>query len=101
MVQASKKKIEKMHYLFGKIEGHKCKECSRLICVPGLNGKRFYKCLNYGQSNAESTDWRLSYEACGMFNKEVNKLAIKIYISEPQKQLENQVSIFDYKEFVR
>ena len=92
MGQVTKKKIEKMHYLFGKIERHKCKECSRLICKIDWNRRRYYKCLNYGRSNAESTDWKLSYEACGMFNKEKDKMA---------KQLENQVSIFDYKEFVR
>lgn len=94
-------KIDKMHLLFGKYKGHKCKECNRLICEIDWNRRRYHKCLNYGRSNAESTDWRLSYDACGMFNKEIDKPAIRINIPEPQKQLENQVSIFDYKEFVR
>lgn len=84
-----------MHYLFGKIEGHKCKECSRLICVPGLNGKRFYKCLNYGQSNAESTDWRLSYTACGLLNKEIEKTAVNLRVTEPKQQITGQTSFLE------
>lgn len=93
MGQVTKKKIEKMHYLFGKIEGHKCKECSRLICVPGLNGKRFYKCLNYGQSNTESTDWRLSYTACGLLNKEIEKTAVN-FASDGTKATDNRTNKF-------
>ena len=49
-------KIDKMHLLFGKCAEHKCKECSRLICEIDWNRRRYYKCLNYGRSNAESTE---------------------------------------------
>ena len=59
------KKIEKMHKLFGVTEGKKCKDCMHLI-----GGKNEYrKCLCFGQSNASSTDWALSYDACGLWNK--------------------------------
>ena len=53
-------KIEKMHYLYGKGTGT-CKDCNRLKCYAvSDSNRRVYKCLNYGESNAETTDWRLS-----------------------------------------
>ena len=92
------KKIEKMHLLFGKLEGHKCKECNRLVYDINWNGKKFYKCENYGISNAESTDWRLSYEACGMMNKVVDKPVVKMRIPkvEEKPKMEGEITLFDY-----
>ena len=62
------RKIDLMHKVFGKLEGEKCKGCTNLIkreC-----GRRYYKCTVYGQSYSTSTDWRLSYPACSMKNKD-------------------------------
>ena len=94
------KKIEKMYHLFGKCEGHKCKECNRLKKYETYNYKKYYKCLNYGNSNSEATDWKINNMACGMFNKETEKEVIKIYIPAKQEKVknENEITIFDYME---
>lgn len=60
-----------MHDIFGKHsckDLRKCKECSNLI--KKQYSKNYYKCLVYGDTNSTATDWRLSYVACGQFNKE-------------------------------
>lgn len=36
------------------------------------HGRLYYKCELYGLSHGESTDWRLSYVACGQFNADVD-----------------------------
>lgn len=64
------RKIDLMHHCFGMHGGKRCKECFNLECRK--IGRRYYKCRIYGSSNCESTDWRLSYKACGMFNREWN-----------------------------
>ena len=90
-------KIDKMHYLYGK-GIRTCKECNRLKCYEiSDRNRRVYKCLNYGESSAESTDWRLSYEACGMKDKVADKPAIKIYVANKEKldPVKNQISLFD------
>ena len=58
-------KIDKMHFLYGKTPGEKCKDCFHLI--GGVNEYR--KCEIYGISASASTDWRLSWDACGLWNK--------------------------------
>lgn len=91
-------KIDKMHYLYGKGIGT-CKECNRLKCYRISDSNRLvYKCLNYGESNAETTDWRLSYEACGIKGKVADKPAIKIYVANKKEpEVEGQIKII-YKE---
>lgn len=88
-------KIDKMHYLYGKGIGT-CKDCNRLKgYVISDSNKRVYKCLNYGESNAESTDWRLKYEACGIKNNVACKQAIKIYVAEKKNnEIEGQIKIW-------
>lgn len=66
--QGESMKIETMHNLYGHYDD-KCKNCMHLIKEHGYN-KNYYKCEVYGISNSEATDWRLKYDACGLFNKE-------------------------------
>lgn len=61
------RKIDLMHRQFGICPGHKCKYCDNLIVRH--RDRRYYKCEVYGISNSEATDWCLSYDACGMYNK--------------------------------
>lgn len=58
-------KIDKMHFLYGETPGEKCRDCCHLI--GGVNEYR--KCEIYGTSRSQSTDWRLSWDACGIWNK--------------------------------
>lgn len=86
-------KIDKMHYLYGKGTGS-CKDCNRLKCYRiGDRQRKIYKCLNYGESNAETTDWRLSYEACGMKDKAADKPAIKNVPNKKEPQIKGQIKI--------
>lgn len=87
-------KIDKMHYLYGQGIGT-CKDCKRLKCYEVSDrNRRVYKCLNYGESNAETTDWRLGYKACGMKDKVANKQAINIYVAnKKEQQIEGQIKI--------
>ncbi len=57
-----------MHSRFGFCPGHKCAECSNL--VQHLYDTTYYKCMCYGESSSEATDWRKKYDACGLFNRE-------------------------------
>lgn len=67
------RKIDAMHKRFGTASG-KCKDCSNLIIHTfGDKSRRVYKCELYGNSCSESTDWRISFQACGMMNKPMPK----------------------------
>lgn len=65
------RKIELMHWYFGKAVGHKCKECSNLI-TGQYHDMTLRKCAVYGLTHSEASDWALKYDACGMFNKKWN-----------------------------
>ena len=92
-----KLKIDKMHHMFGTCENHICKECCHYK-TERYHGKNYRKCICYGQSNSESTDWKASYTACGLFNQpwedgvEIYKCGI---IKDVEKPLKGQMSIFD------
>lgn len=90
------RKIELMYQQFGKCEGHVCKECSNLKY--NFYDKKYYKCSVYGNSNAESTDWRVRDTACGMFNKEWKHDGIVKLVrpeKEPEVQLDGQINLFE------
>ena len=62
-------KIDLMHEKFGKLDNETvCAECRHFLREE-YHGKTYRKCRIYGFSNAESTDWRSGYIACGLFNK--------------------------------
>lgn len=62
----NRRKIDAMHYYYGFGDGC-CSECQHF--VKKTFGKTYHKCLVYGNSNSESTDWRCSYPACGLIDK--------------------------------
>ena len=64
------RKIAAMHKRFGIDDFHQCKECDHLIGGE-YRGRRYYKCELYGMTHSVATDWRLRYQACGLFNLEV------------------------------
>ncbi len=69
------RKIELMYRLFGKTEGHACRECNNLIKVR-VNDRPLTKCKVYGETSSEASDWVQWYQACGMFNQPWNKQPI-------------------------
>ena len=62
------RKIDRMHALFGRCEGHTCGECSNFVSGR-YHDKILRKCSVYGLTHSEASDWAKSYTACGMFNK--------------------------------
>lgn len=60
-----KKKIELMHYLFGRSKGL-CLNCHHFVRVD-CHGKSYRKCKVYGITHGEGTDWKVSNNACGLF----------------------------------
>ena len=59
------RKIDLMHQMFGYADGV-CKECSNF--KPANGG--YSKCMVYGISHSEATDWNGRYQACGKKNQE-------------------------------
>lgn len=60
-------KIQRMWGLFGRDCEHTCRECNHLKKYE--QGRVFNKCECYGISSCESTDFPVSFFACGLFNK--------------------------------
>ncbi len=71
--RASKKavRIAWMHARHGRTEGRRCKDCEHLV----RGG--YFKCRLYGISASVATDWRLKWEACGLFKDRERAEAIK------------------------
>lgn len=69
---ASKKKIEAMYLEYGKKYGSLCKDCCNLASY--RQSRVWYKCIAYGESSSEATDWKLSNIACGLFGIEFEKM---------------------------
>lgn len=61
------RRIAAMHKRFGPNTALYCRDCSYLISGE-YHGRRYHKCEIYGLSHSESSDWRLSWMACGMYN---------------------------------
>lgn len=58
--------IAAMHCHHGTSEGNTCRDCCNL--VGHQHAKQYYKCAAYGISASMATDWRLKWDACGLYN---------------------------------
>ena len=89
------RKIERMHELFGVIKGEKCKDCKHLH--GGVNEYR--KCLVYGNTRSEATDWALKYTACGLFNQpyegDVPIVRLNQGVPKEETQIEGQMNLLE------
>ena len=93
------RKIEAMHRFYGPDpEGRICGDCDHLIrSTPG--NRSFFKCILYGQSSGESTDWRCRWQACMMINREKPEgwipviERLKYAKRPPEPQLEGQIGM--------
>lgn len=90
------RKIDLMHRQFGFSPGHKCRYCDNLI-VQQAN-RRYYKCEVYGATDSEASDWRLSYDACGMYNRVWNGNPIIRLVKgypTPPEEIQGQETLFE------
>ena len=86
----SEQKISRMYKYFGKSgSGKKCKDCSNLIRVECGN-RRVSKCLVYGDTFSEASDWKQSHKACGMLNQYYDGRPI-IEIYEQRRKADEQI----------
>ena len=60
-------RIQQMYRLFGKTDGKKCKTCAHLIAVG--HSRTYYKCEKSNVSSSAATDWRVGWDACGLYAK--------------------------------
>lgn len=99
----AKRKIELMHSLFCKAydeqgKCRKCKDCCHLKKYE-YRGKRYYKCVPYGVTSSEASDWRLSYDACGLWGHEEYNGDIPIIKmvsgTKQEEQIDGQMSLFE------
>lgn len=97
------RKIDLMHRLFGKAEGHTCRECNNIV-KEEYHGRTYTKCKVYGQTMSAASDWVQRYQACGMFNKPWRDKPIIRMVRPSRKereeqesaQIEGQMSIAEY-----
>lgn len=75
------RKIDLMHKMFGKCEGHTCGECNNLI-EGYYHDKKLRKCTVYGLTHSEASDWAKRYPACGKFNAEYDGTPIIKYVGK-------------------
>lgn len=61
------RKIDAMHHYYGHGCG-KCESCPHFM-YKGIYDNHYFKCRVYGDSASEATDWRKSYDACGLIDK--------------------------------
>ena len=70
------RKIEAMYRKFGPgPEGANCRTCDNCIRhIP--TDHHYWKCTQYGVTSGESTDWRVSWPACGCYNRESGEIPV-------------------------
>jgi hypothetical protein len=69
------RKIDAMHKYYGFGAG-KCENCQHFRRK--VFDRTYHKCLVYGDSNSEATDWRCGYAACGLIDKPFPEDEIRI-----------------------
>lgn len=60
------RKIDLMHKMFG-VSDHLCRECEHYSRYR-YRDKPYRKCKVYGVTASEASDWKASYQSCGLFN---------------------------------
>lgn len=94
------RKISKMYEWSGGTDWtHVCKECKN--CQKFQKGNRsVYKCLIYGNTDSEASDWKASYIACKKFNADYTGTPIiELVKRQPKKkneEIEGQMRIEDF-----
>lgn len=99
------RKIDEMHRRFGVLQDKRCEDCSNLI-KGRYHDMLLRKCLVYGATHSEASDWRKKYVACGMFNREWNGSDIIRLLDHsgmpkprlPEEPLDGQIDLLADKE---
>lgn len=86
------RKIDAMHHYYGFGVGF-CKDCPHFVEKEWE--RKFYKCLVYGDTNSEATDWRKNYVACSLIDKPFpegdRRIVDRIIIQREEEQIPGQM----------
>ena len=83
------RKIDAMHRYYGYGSGL-CGDCNH-FCEK-LRDRKYFKCLVYGDTPSEASDWRKSYIACGLIGKPFPEGDIRIIKRIiPERKEEDQI----------
>lgn len=75
-----KRKLPAMHAAYGISPArHKCRECCNFRRYTD-RGKQFFKCIAYGETAGNASDWGANFLACGLFNVPADNLTPLIEI---------------------
>ena len=92
------RKISAMYQFSGGADlVHQCVECCN--CKRFQRGSRkVYKCMLYGNTNSEASDWNSMSMACKLFNVQYHPLpeVMKMILPDDDGVLDGQMSIFDF-----
>jgi len=63
------RRINTMHLVYGKTDGKFCKTCDHLISSKGTMymDRVVFKCTKSKMSHGAATDWRVGWDACGLY----------------------------------
>lgn len=91
------RKIDRMHSLFGRCEGHTCGECNNFVTIQ-YRSVILKKCRIYGITHSEASDWAKNYTACKMFNRQyagtpIIRMAQHHRANTPEEQIEGQMEL--------
>ena len=81
------RKIDLMHRIFGVSDGHVCRECSNFV-KGKYHDRTLCKCRVYGMTHSEATDWAGRWQACGAFNRTLNRQPVMREVRPERKQKE-------------
>ena len=72
----TRRKIDAMHGEYGLSTCGHCRDCCNFV-HGRYHDHYLSKCVAYGLTHSEATDWRAKYLACGLFNKPFDQLKPK------------------------
>lgn len=94
------RKISLMYKMFGKSE-HYCRDCFHFGRILVGDKRKVRKCEVYGVTASEASDWKASYQSCGLFNKEYDGRNIIDFVTPERKReivnepLEGQIELLE------
>lgn len=89
------RKIAIMHRVYGRAPGHTCEDCPALACYMSQSGRRYWKCLAYGNSPSAASDWTKSWPACGLWGRGVPRGHVPVMKRSDDVPIEGQISMFE------
>ena len=89
------RKISIMHRVYGRMQGRTCEDCPALACYMAPSGRRYYKCLAYGNTPSAASDWAKSWPACGLWGKGIPRGHVPVMRRKDDIPIEGQISMFE------